>query len=132
VTVRNHVTLPLLVPVAKRTASATAATNLVIWQKIAPPKVPLRAKNATSVVVWATLPATALQVLVEWEVACVVAMVVVVVVMEEATAEDSAKVLSSATPAVASATCRATALKAKSATTVSPSYQKRLTFYCGG
>jgi hypothetical protein len=131
VTVQNHVTLPLpVVLAATLTASATAATNLAIWLKIVPPRALLPDKSATSVAVWVTSLATALQgVLVVWEVACVVAMVVVVVVAtEEAMEEDSAKVLNSATPAAASATCRATALKAKSATTVSGSYPECFEF----
>ena len=117
-TVQNHVTLlPLLVLEAKRIVSATAAINLAIWLKIALPRVPLLAKNATSVAVWVTLPVTALRVVVVWEVACVEAMVVVVT--EEATEEDSTKVLSSATPAAASVTCLATVPRARNATTVS-------------
>lgn len=128
VTVQNHATplLLALVLVVKRIASAIAAINLAIWLKIVPPKAPLLAKSATNVAVWVTSPATALRVLVVWEAACVAAMVVVT--EEEAMVEDSAKVLSSATPAAASATCRATALKVKSATTVSRPLPKALTF----
>ena len=129
VTVPNHATLPPPVVEPKRTASATAAISQAIWLKTALPKAPLPVKNATSVAVWATSPATAPRVLVVWEAACVADMVVVT---EEATEEDSVKVRSSVTPAAASAICRATAPKVKSATTVSSILPETLTLFYGG